>query len=442
MANLPQEPQGTLSASAPGTSGYNPAWFAATDIYWDPQAGSDAADGLTVGTPVATFAEIVRRYGNNRPTMPYGQTTTCHQLSAQNAGVDEVYFEPVMSGGGMFVLLVTLASAGADFAAGALGGGFGRAGAVPSAGGTAMTMAAVPGYVVKFTLLQNSTRGGYAFVDSVSAGTATLVQPHTVASLAPGGFPNPTVQNNWVAGDNIKAWTCQLTNLGRWAPRGGDLSAGFQPSGGFVQFARIASPDGANSSIYAHHLQSAVNTLSCCQIDGNLYLTGEAGIVCLAMNCVVAGTSSLLASPQGRLAGGSVTGLAATGTTTTTPENNAILHGSSAFSGRSVLGQLFSDGTLLVSTLVQATTFAWGSFACTVLPGGTYENVTGSTFVLKALLTNGTLKLGTATTGSKYQGAGVFVDAVALTPANIDTGGTGGVGLQDPVTGARFCNAA
>ena len=58
----------------------------------------------------------------------------------------------------------------------------------------------------------------------------------------------------------------------------------------------------------------------------------------------------------------------------------------------------------------------------------TFMNATGSTFVLKALLTNGALKFGTSTTGSKYQGAGVFVDGISLTPTNIDTGGAGGDG--------------
>ena len=104
----------------------------------------------------------------------------------------------------------------------------------------------------------------------------------------------------------------------------------------------------------------------------------------------------------------------------------------------------FSDGTLSTfgaGTFVAAG-FVWGSFAVTLGPGGRYVNLTGSTFVLKALLTSGALTLGTKTTGSYYTSStGLWVGAITLTPANIDTNnstiGSGGA-LVEPSTGAGF----
>ena len=62
-----------------------------------------------------------------------------------------------------------------------------------------------------------------------------------------------------------------------------------------------------------------------------------------------------------------------------------------------------------------------------------------ATFVLNAALTTGTLKLGTSTTGSYYtSGTGLWTGGVTITPANLDANN----GLQDPITGARFCKTA
>ena len=74
--------------------------------------------------------------------------------------------------------------------------------------------------------------------------------------------------------------------------------------------------------------------------------------------------------------------------------------------------------------------------------GGNLQNETGSSFATTLLV--GALKLDGATTGSSFNSAAVnnpFTAAIALTSANIDTGGgAGNPGLQNPRTGSRYCS--
>jgi hypothetical protein len=435
-----------IEPNAPGTSAYDTPWFALTDIYWDPQAGNDSNTGQ-LGSPLLTFGEIIRRYGSYSPRMAYGQVTTVHQLTAQPAAQDEVVFEPICSGTGQFILDVTLASAGADFGAGALSGGYGYAGAAASAGGVQMTMAAPPAYVVAGVLLENTARGSYAFVDAITGGNAVLTQPQTKASLrntATNGVP--AVDNDWVAGDNIKAWTCQRTNLLRWSPKGSDRNAATQETGGFVFGAGIEDIAGNGTSGFIFLNQADRGVLSFCRIDSRCQVNSVGGPVGAAnvWGCYCAGLMTFVSGNANAMYGGcNKAGTTILGNNTAFA-NNASLHGQSqsygAFTVISTPG-VFNDGNWnQIGGIVNVQGKHWGSYTVTVNAGSTYLNGTGSTFVLQALLTTGALHLGTATTGSSYSGGGVMVDGVNLTPANIDAGGAGGVGLQNPKTGARYCN--
>src|SRR5579872_1245038 len=73
---------------------------ALTQAAWwiDPQAGSDSNTGVTSGTPLKTWAELVRRWGTNAPFL--AQTTTVTFLSSQIPGTtpnDPIVWRPVMS---------------------------------------------------------------------------------------------------------------------------------------------------------------------------------------------------------------------------------------------------------------------------------------------------------------------------------------------------------
>ena len=438
----------------PGSVGYNPAWYALahTGIAWDPGGTAGGNDNNTgaPGSPVLTMGEIIRRFGSNTPQLGYAKNCIINQgtlaaPSPQPLLQDEVFFEPYVSGGGKAILNVALASAGADFALGALSGGYGFAGAAPSAGGVEMTIAAVPGYVVANTLLENTVTGDYAIVDAVNGGNATVSQPQTKASLLQtNSNAAPVVGNAWVAGQNIKAWTRQSVNLGRWSAIGGDRTAAGVTGGAFVQLASIAAANVGSS--YAHANRGTDQAmLQCCHLVGSLQMSGTAGRsnAVSIRGCSVTGTLNFMPGPGDSIYGGFVRGNTTCFDAVILVTNNAVLHGVVAISGLPAnLGNMFMDGSLLVFGIAQAEGFVWGSFACTVEPGCAYQNAGGGTFTNTALLTNGALLLGTSATGSAYVGAGVMTDGIALTPAAIDAGGAGGAGLFNPKTGARFCNAA
>jgi hypothetical protein len=108
--------------------------------------------------------------------------------------------------------------------------------------------------------------------------------------------------------------------------------------------------------------------------------------------------------------------------------NNAVVHGAvTADCGfiDAFTGGCFADGNWSVFTggqCVAVGTF-WGSFNLTVNPGSTFANLTGSTNVLKALLTSGTLKLGTSTNGTPPSVGGTFVANGATPVAVAPVGG-------------------
>lgn len=445
-----------VEGAAPGTPAYNPAWYAFTAVYWDPanESGlaSDTNAGASSGAPLLTWAEIVRRYGSTSPEFPYGQTVTFNMLSAQPAGEDAVFFEPRVSNGGRAILtgFAALVAAGASFAAGTLSGGFGYTGATPSAGGVQLTMAAVPSYVVGTVLLFNETTSGYAFVDAITGGNATLTQPLTAASVTNvSTSPTGVVQNTWAAGNTIQPYVVPNLNLKKWAPVGGDVSSASALSGGYVLFCSIADTSGAGTSIYPHVTQSAVNVLSCCVVRGVLSMTmvtGKFGGLYVTGCCIVGWGIFEPAGDTIIYGGVFQTGVDFYGAGVFLLASTAIVHGSAniyaGVAGILNANECFSDAawSLIASTLIvfNGATF-WGSYSLDLCPTGgnsTFVNNSGSTFTLKALLTNGALTIGASqTTGTSYS-AGTWTDGIALTPANLDTHN----GLQNPRMGARFTN--
>jgi hypothetical protein len=127
-----------------------------------------------------------------------------------------------------------------------------------------------------------------------------------------------------------------------------------------------------------------------------------------------------------------------------TVTNNAILHGVTNWSSglfQVAGGGCFSDGSFSITSATAGIGgITWGSYAVTINANGAWYNLTGSTFVLKALLTTGTLKLGTSTNGASFtEATGVWsAQTTPITPAAIDAAN----GLQAPTLNARYCNTA
>jgi hypothetical protein len=67
-----------LSDCAPGTADYPPPWNALPDVYLDRVHGNDANTGATIGSPIKTMSEAVRRYGSSMPILVKAQNLTIH----------------------------------------------------------------------------------------------------------------------------------------------------------------------------------------------------------------------------------------------------------------------------------------------------------------------------------------------------------------------------
>jgi hypothetical protein len=436
---------GPGSLPAPGTPAYFPAWYALTDVYWDPagtNGGSDANTGATIGSPLLTFAEIVRRYGSTMPELVYGQNLTIHQLSSQPANVDPVFFEPRISGGGHAALIGTPILV-ADIPVG---------GAVtakaPGAPGVRLQVAAMPVGTVANQLVFNVTRGSWAFIDSMAVLVATMQQPLTAASVTAPGPANPVAvpDNTWATGDHLQTYTLPTTNLKRFCPVGSDVSAAAGNPGcvGWVGFVIIADSSAATLSAYIHVGRCATNVLSLCLVATRLSLSSEGGRGNFAslLGCQVSGLVFADAGDVVIQGGGCAAGISQ-GNSFLNILSGTTIHGTCTLVSSSTMcsgntDDVFCDGSIQIRAMMfNVVGLMWGSYSVNLLPGGRYVNGTGSTFVLKALLTSGALTMGGGGTGTSYTaGTGLWASAIALTPAAID--GAPGSALVDPLTGAGF----
>ena len=423
-----------------------PSWTQ-TNWYWDPAnlstTASDSNSGADSSHALLTWAGFISKMGTNSPILPYGQSIIVNQMSSQSAGVDSVFFEPKLSGGGQFVLNATSGwvAAGINFSAGTLGGGFGYSGAVPTAGGTPMTMASVPGYVVAGVLLFNSTRSSYAFVDSVTGGTAKLSQPQTSASLiTTTAIPSGVVDNNWQAGDTIQVWTLPNLNAKHIGAEGGDLTSGGQPCASWIIGAAISDTSGSAASEYPVQADCANTVLSLCLVNSRAHVAsgqGRSSSIYL-LGCSVKGSVAIFSGTcttyGGILSGGIVLDGGLIGLA-----NNAIIHATVTMDPGSTVSLsasgAWSDAawTNTGGFILIGGTF-WGSYSFAAKASSTVFNGSASSFASTALLTTGAITINGITTGTAYAQNGIFYGPFALTPANLDTYG----GLQDPVTGARI----
>ena len=424
----------TSPNSAPGTPGYNPAWYALTDIYWDPVAGSDANAG-TVGLPVQTWAEIIRRYGSLGPIMNDGQNTTVHMLSAQPAGQDPVWFMPRFSGQGAFSLIATPAVVAGNFVSGAY------TPLVQGAPGTLTQVAGMPAGAAAGLLLVNVTRGGsFAVIISVTGGVAT--------TGAPTGPGTPAA---WLTGDTYQIQAPLNLNWGAIHPFDFGL-AGTVCSINYISVPAVTTP-GTGAVLVDPRCN--LTFLGCA--FGPAVQTKTAGGTNAAVTfqgCYLAGVNRTYEGNVNFNASVAVNELIAQGTQITCTANTVFTHAglviilqNGAVVNCSTRGTYIS-GTIQIQNAAQLQLSAasgasiWGAPSIQVYPG-CVAWVSVPVIWADALLTSGSLTFGASTTtGSAYTGSGVWVDGITITPANIDIGGAGGSGLVDVISGARYCNAA
>jgi hypothetical protein len=401
-------------------SGIAAAWLAQTDVFWDPQAGSNENTGVAIGSPLKTFSEIVRRYGTVTPILPYGQSITVHQLTAQTANTDAVFFQPHLSGGGQAILLATLVQLQAPFAGGAV------TAKVIGAPGTRLQVAAMPAGVAANQLVFNSTRNSYAFVDSMAVAVATMQQPIAAAGLTTPNVPAPVEDNTWATGDTLTVFDCPLLNLSLWSPLSADENVGAtKASVGWVQFARIADSTGVNGSVYGHYSRCVANVLSACRVDCRINLSGQngRGSQTYLIGCTVKGLCQPESGFSQLFGGGFASGVQATGSACVLA-GDVTLHGLTAAASGAVLQitAAFSDGTMACANgsgcvSLNAANALWGSVAITVNGGCAFLNNSLGTWA-NALKTSGGLNLGLLNTGTAAANGGTFT-LNGVTPVNV-----------------------
>ena len=305
-------------------------------------------------------------------------------------------------------------------------------------------MSGLAGGITAGMVVHNNTSGSYAFIQSVNAGVATMCQPFSDAQVTTPGRFAPTIPTTWTTGDSLTVYNIPpACNLKTWRATGGDV-LGSAASLAWTQFIQIADI-GSTTSAFLSFNDNAQTTFSLCYFGPRVFIESFGGrnYDTMLLGCFFA--SNLTTSGTLGLFGGCIQGnWTNLGVQLGATDCNLIVMGTVGLYGLTTIGSVHfagvtvtmdSNALLRIQNITTgAGPFVWGAASLVLLPGAVYFNQSGTTFAASLLL-NGALKLGAATTGSKYA-AGVWTDGITITAANLDTNN----GLQDPATGARFCN--
>lgn len=190
--------------AGPNTPPANGSW-AVTDWYVSPATGNDSNSGTAIGSPLATKAELARRYGTWRPVLS-GVTVTIHYLSADTTATDPSLFAPYLIHGGYFIQTSPLPAAGFTGTLLAV-----TAKNIASSIILKSTFTTTTGAIAAQMMLVNSTRGNsVAFVQRNTSGAiwqlSQPLQPYVLDT-----FPSAVSVDTWANGDAITGYT--LTNV-------------------------------------------------------------------------------------------------------------------------------------------------------------------------------------------------------------------------------------
>lgn len=416
-------------SGAAGTSAYNPTWYAQTDIYWDPQEGVDSNSGA-LGSPVATPAEILRRWGGI-PTLLV--STTVHQLSS-DLGATRYNFRYVQGAPGVSLVVVgTPILKGAPFAAGAVT-------AISRANpGNDMLVAGFPGGAAVGDLVHNTTLNTYAWIDAIGGGTATLTPPFNP--------PPSSVQGAiWVAGNTLQLLTPPnsnidvMENVGGSATNPGDATGSIQP-----QLLTITdSSGGLGNSVFTLRAIGGSAEASGCNIQSFavLDMQGSPGFNGAMANCFCGSGGEFVGSGDagagaqnatfvgGRLGAAGFDSLLAGALV----RNDCIVRGTLVCRGyNSVAAHLVNLLNIQQGRTQGGSTGIWGAGTIDVLgPSAFTLSSTFNTFA--NLIKVAALEINAGATASTYTGAGVNADGVAITSATIDANGA----MFNVKTGGRY----
>jgi hypothetical protein len=390
----------------------------------DTNSGTSATcSGAGIG-PLATFAQFILRVGSTIPQYPGGQGVSVTQMSAQAANTDFIFFEPRMAS-------TATSQAAAIFTVTPLAVGAPQTITV----NTSLTRGA-PGTLLVLTnptgiaanqLIVNTTRGSQAIVDSVGA-TTVMQTPQTTATLTNTAvIPSPVedITPGWQTGNTVQLYTLQNSNLQRWTPVGANLTTGGAPTSGWIFYANVADTSGSNASAFFFDNTGAVSVLVNSVVNPRLHIAtaggrGFVGLYLLGSSMLGPVFSS---AAEGGFYGGAFKASGNNFFGQPTITNDAILHlTTQSLQGSTNLGNVYSDGILNVGSgpsggpgIMQVSGSVWGSYSLNVRQASAYINQTGSTFLASgALLTSGTVSIGTLTTGCTPAVSGTYVSNGAM----------------------------
>lgn len=198
-----------------------PSWLE-PEWDFDPVAGNDSNNCLSVSTPCKTFAQIASRWGTLEPTFP--QNTFVRQMNAQTGTGDPVRIRVHSSGTAAFwyigvphVLSTTTLGTVTAKTYGTAGSGHPLE-ALFAAGQSAS-------YLVTDVTAASST----AFLDRITSGTTwILAQPLTAPVVPNTSFLGGRIENNaWTTGDSITIAQLPTIYMLEWSPTYGDFNAAF-----------------------------------------------------------------------------------------------------------------------------------------------------------------------------------------------------------------------
>jgi len=421
--------QSSGGGAAPGTPPYNPPWYALTDIYWDPagtQGGSDKNTGATIGSPLLTWAEIVRRYGSTRPEMNPGQSVTIHLLTSQPAGQDPAFLKMLMSQGQALAIVGTLTASGAAFT--------GTVVAKNRATGQRLTLSGSASLVAGAYVF-NSTRGSYAFVTSVAGGVATMTQP--LPSSLVTTIHNPTaslaIDDTWTTGDTYQVFTLPTVNLKQFEVEGWDVTngGGNLPNLAWMQWLNIVDFSGSGRSTFPMHNMAFASGCTFGARVGMVQDFSTSGASApMLLGCNVGGIVESYGGDVPYLFGGVLrNNLAIVGGGCALDGDVQTLAAVNATSGCIFMGAAYFAGALtadfagieVLKLTASIGAFLWGPGSVQMNNGANMLNASATLYAAFMLLTGG-MKLGTSTVGMTILG-GTITAGTLITPANIDANG-------------------
>lgn len=186
------------SFTGPLSAPENGSW-AQTAWYVDPQSTvatcSDSNTGLTSSVPLCHLAEIARRWGTTQPILGGNTTIT---LDSNDVSTD--VFAVDAYGCPNTILIQGVLTSAQQTSTGVISGLVSKNINTPKL----LTINSLSGMAVG-NLVEDVTRGSYAWIYANGSGTATLTQP---------GIP---VDNGWANGDTITSYnpvTADITNIG------------------------------------------------------------------------------------------------------------------------------------------------------------------------------------------------------------------------------------